>query len=157
MFLVCCGCVKHSFIHSFFHLLISSIAVDRLPIQTQIPPQYFGAALYPGAVPHQQPPTPSPHRMELISQLMPVGQMSCMVARLAFSQEDVDMVLYGYSKSGDGEEESQGHALSGLQLGNKLRHGEITCGFIFPFYIYIYLYIYISIYIYIYIYIFFIF
>ena len=61
------------------------------------------------------------------------------------------MVLYGYSKSGDGEEESQGHALSGLQLGNKLRHGEITCGFIFPFYIYIYIYIYIYLYIYIYI------
>ncbi|XP_041349181.1 PR domain zinc finger protein 14-like [Gigantopelta aegis] len=105
-----------------YPLGIPSIAVERLPLQGRMP-QYFGGAVYPGVAHQQAPHLPSPHPMELISQMLPVGQVSCMLAHLTFSQEDVDMVLYGYSKSADGEEDSQGHALSGLQLGNKLRHG----------------------------------
>ena len=43
---------------------------------------------------------------------------------LCISQEDLDMVLYGYAKGKNGEQ-CHGHALSGLKIGD-ISHGKIT-------------------------------
>lgn len=45
------------------------------------------------------------------------------VPTFSFSQEEVDMVLYGYTKNKQGDK-LNGHALSGLRLGD-ITHGKV--------------------------------
>ena len=90
----------------------------------------------PGLVPMMHPfqaprPVPSrrtvtPHTPQPPAMLTPP-----LLTGLVFSQEDLDMVLYGYARNKTSEQ-LPGHALSGLRLGD-LSHGELHSSMYRPF------------------------
>lgn len=65
------------------------------------------------------------HQMQLPSETVPRGfQHSVPLQTFQFSQEQLDMILYGYTKNSDTKTpNTAGHAISGLRIGN-LSHGQ---------------------------------
>lgn len=78
-------------------------------------------ALVPMMHPFSPHPVPSP-RSSTPQQAPGMPPPPGVLGGLVFSQEDLDMVLYGYARSKTNDQ-LPGHALSGLRLGD-LSHGE---------------------------------
>ncbi|CAG5115933.1 unnamed protein product, partial [Candidula unifasciata] len=119
------GPTVFSFFPNHFVPNMTSMAANRFRVPVQPHFQFGPAAVFPvvhqSRIPHpmilnHQPPAISVPR-KYVPPVAPVTTAAPIPPPLTFSQEEVDMVLYGYTK-GRASDRFHGHALSGLKFGH---------------------------------------